>query len=77
MILKLAYLAVLTVTILITLTQPAHAYIDPGTGSLVIQAAGALILATLVTMRVWMVTLKRVFRRLTGKSADAAPSNRP
>ncbi|MEK7704261.1 MAG: hypothetical protein AAB426_04825 [Myxococcota bacterium] len=47
----------------------AHAYLDPGTGSLVIQALAATLLGVAVTARLWTAAIKRAVRRLLGRPA--------
>lgn len=45
----------------------AHAYIDPGTGSFVVQMLLATILGGLFTIRLWFDSVKLFFMRLMGK----------
>jgi NhaP-type Na+/H+ or K+/H+ antiporter len=44
----------------------AHAYIDPGTGSFIIQAVIGAVLGAFFTMKLWMGSVKRFFRRIVG-----------
>lgn len=59
---------------LLALPNPAYAYIDPGTGSMVYQALLAVLLGLAVTWRSardWMVTTFRsLFRPKTASSQD-------
>ena len=43
-------------------TQPAHAYIDPGTGSYILQMTIAALLAGLFTMKLFMNKIKTLFK---------------
>jgi type VI protein secretion system component VasK len=45
---------------------PAHAYVDPGTGSMVLQGIIAAVLGLGLTLK---LTWRRIRRRLTGKSS--------
>lgn len=42
----------------------AHAYIDPGTGSIILQAILALIAGTAVTISIWWGNLKAFIRKI-------------
>ncbi len=46
----------------------AHAYIDPGTGSFIIQMLIASILGAVLTVKMWIGTIKRFFLRLIGRA---------
>lgn len=45
----------------------AHAYLDPGTGSLLLQALVAGLLAAVMTVRIYFQRLKSFVRRLFGR----------
>lgn len=59
--------------------QQAHAYLDPGSGSLIFQLVIGAVLGTLVTMRMYWSRVKRFVRGIFGgKSAPTdAPSDDP
>lgn len=44
-------------------TRPAHAYLDPGTGSMVFQAIIAVFLGVAATGKLWWSKLKGLFCR--------------
>lgn len=48
----------------VILVPSAHAYIDPGTGALVVQAAIGAAATALVTIKYWWSKLVSVFRAL-------------
>ena len=50
----------------------AHAYLDPGTGSLIIQIVAGAFLALIMTFKLWWYGLKRFVLRLFGL-ADEDP----
>lgn len=67
---KRSTVALLAVIVFLTGAIPAYAYVDPGTGSMLVQlvtggVAGALVLARLY----W----RRLKDKLTGKTATAHP----
>jgi hypothetical protein len=54
---------------MLSVAAPAHAYLDPGTGSIILQATiGAIAGATLFA-RTWIYKVKSLFTR--GKSSDS------
>ncbi len=65
--LMIRYLIIFT-AFFICLPRDAQAYIDPGTGSLILQAVVAGVLAGLFTMKSF---LRRIFGKFTGKKKDS------
>lgn len=58
--------------------MPAHAYLDPGTGSALIQGVIAAIAAVGVTLKLYWHRIKRFFTsRRDEKSPPRAPSDNP
>jgi hypothetical protein len=56
-------LALLTAIVVTAAVEPAHAYIDPGTSSMVIQViVGGLAAVLVMTRRLWEGTIQRVRR---------------
>lgn len=55
-----------------SLTFPAHAYVDPGTGMLAIQSLIALVIGVVAFVKNPIQTVRRWWRRLTGKHDDHA-----
>ena len=47
----------------------AHAYIDPGTGSMIIQIVAGAVLGATLTMKMWLFRVKAFF--FTAKSSDS------
>ena len=60
----------LVLLILLALTGEAHAYLDPGTGSMLLQAAVGSVAAGLVVIRLYWHRLKGFFAR-DGAAVDA------
>jgi hypothetical protein len=54
--------------------RPAHAYIDPGSGSLIYQTALTVLLGAGFFFRKTLASIGRFFR---GRGADAAPRPEP
>ena len=50
--------------------SPAHAYLDPGTGSIIIQAVVASVVGVLAVTRMYWSRLKGIVRRDPPKDAD-------
>lgn len=45
----------------------AHAYLDPGTGSYILQIVAAVLFASLFLIKTWWVHIKHFFNKLSGK----------
>jgi hypothetical protein len=58
------------VLVLSELVGPAHAYLDPGTGSMVIQAVVAGVVGALALGRLYWTRLKSLTRRKSAKEDD-------
>lgn len=63
-------LSALAVALLSAAPQPAHAYIDPGTGGMALQALLACAAAVLVGARSRWGRIRDLFRRRRGPSQD-------
>ncbi len=55
----------------IMIARDAQAYIDPGTGSFILQMLIASILGALLTLKLWFGAAKRLVRRVFGGAVDA------
>ena len=67
MMLDKAFLAAVAVVLLLLAEQPAYAYIDPGTGSLIYQTALTVLLGLGLMVRRSRESVARFFRRLSGR----------
>ena len=54
----------------IIFTNPAHAYIDPGTGSMIVQAVIAAVAAVSVSIGIFWRRIRSFFDRLFGRNHD-------
>ena len=61
------YFLYLVPTILFLLTVPAHAYLDPGTGSIILQAILGFIAASIATLSFYWNKVKLFFIKLIKK----------
>lgn len=52
---------------------PAHAYLDPGTGSMIIQLLIGAIVGGLVTLKIYWGKLKGFINRSTGTGDSTGP----
>jgi hypothetical protein len=53
---------------LIAFAEPAHAYLDPTTGSILLQGLLAGVAGVVVVLRLYWARLKAFFRNLFGKA---------
>ena len=64
MIKKISKKLILIVTFFLFFSNSAFAYLDPGTGSIILQAILAAIAAGLVTMKIWWQNLKSFLSKI-------------
>jgi len=67
---KLQIATLLILSVLTTL--PAHAYLDPGTGSMLLQMLIAGIVGALFTLKMYWYKTKRFVLRMVGKEFESA-----
>jgi len=71
-----SYTAVCVILLLIGFPTRAEAYLDPGSGSIVLQVAIGGILAAMATTRLYWKRLKSLFRRNRDVDSTSPPSER-
>lgn len=54
-------------------TTNAHAYLDPGTGSVILQAVIAAAVGALFAVKIWWTRIKQFFRRKSSRSKEGEP----
>jgi hypothetical protein len=64
------FVTVLTTLILVAQTGPAEAYLDPGTGSILLQMLLGGVAGGLVVIRLYWARIKGWFMPSTGKPGD-------
>jgi hypothetical protein len=64
---KTAYAAALVIGLFLASTGSSRAYIDPGTGSYVLQLAAAGVFAALVTVKTFWKSIRSSLVRRTGE----------
>ncbi len=57
-------------TTLLFFMEPAHAYLDPGTGSILLQGLIAAVVGALVTGRLYWSRIKDMFSRKSGEKTQ-------
>ena len=62
------YFLYLTASISLLLTVPAHAYLDPGTGSIILQAILGFIAASVATLSFYWNKIKLILIKLLKKN---------
>ena len=55
------YKFIIIVVLSFIISKPAYAYLDPGTGSIIIQAILSFIAAALVSINIWWLKIKTFF----------------
>ena len=64
---KKLFLLFLSLTLYMLLTSNSFAYLDPGTGSIILQAIIGFIAASIATLTVYWNKFKNFFTRIFGK----------
>ncbi|MBI5164734.1 MAG: hypothetical protein HY985_12635 [Magnetospirillum sp.] len=59
----------MVVFVLLLVAPPAYAYVDPGSGTLLLQIIGAVALGSMFYIRTAWLKLRGFFDRFSGKSA--------
>jgi len=58
------------ISFLMFFTEPAYAYLDPGTGSMILQAVIGAIAGSAVAIKIFWKRIKYFFLRLIGKAKE-------
>lgn len=61
------HIAFFTVLYLVLFPPQAHAYLDPGTGSYILQVVAAVLFAGLFLVKAWWTQIKHIISKLFGK----------
>ncbi len=72
---RLRGIALLIGLFLLLLPQEVHAYLDPGTGSLILQAILAAFFASLMTAKIYWKKIRQVLSALFSKSPKTEKSH--
>lgn len=67
----------LTVAVLFAAPAALHAYIDPGTGSVLVQTLIATIVGALFVIKTWWHRIKNLFAKRTDAETNVAGNTRP
>tara|TARA_B100000965_G_C18878734_1_gene451009 strand:- start:222 stop:443 length:222 start_codon:yes stop_codon:yes gene_type:complete len=71
---KMLYLLLLIFITLISFTSNSFAYLDPGTGSIILQAILGFVAASIATITLYWNKLKNFFKKLLSKK-DKKPDD--
>ena len=55
--------------------EPAYAYLDPGTGNIILQAVLATVAGALVSLKLYGQKILIFFRRMFPRSPESAPAS--
>ena len=66
----------LAIMVLAFWPEPVHAYLDPGTGSMLVQGLIAVVAAAAETVRVYWQRIQAMFGKAPGAHSDADGSQR-
>ncbi len=69
-------LIIITTVIALTFAVPAYAYLDPGSGSIILQGILAAIAGILATIKLYWRKLKNFCRRCLGKPVEEEPKKK-
>ena len=67
-------LSIIVVMAFLASTGSAHAYLDPFTGSVLLQLTLGSIAGLLVTLKLYWLKIKQFYLRLSGKLPDIDPN---
>lgn len=59
-------------SVLLLFASPALAYLDPGTGSIILQGIIASILVGLASIKLWWYRLKNFFMTMLGRHSESS-----
>ncbi len=66
------HLFMMVALVMLLAEQDAHAYLDPGTGSLILQFLAGIALVVVLTVKTWWHQLKNFVGSLFGRSSKSA-----
>jgi hypothetical protein len=67
--------AVTAVALAVCAAEPAYAYLDPGTGNIILQAVLATVAGALVSLKLYGQKILIFFRRMFPRSPESAPAS--
>ncbi len=69
--------AMTAVALTLCAVEPAYAYLDPGTGNIILQAVLATVAGALVSMKLYGQKILILFRRMFARSPENPPAAEP
>lgn len=67
---KLTAVFFVTAAIIMTIANDAHAYLDPGTGSYILQMLAAAIVGALFTIKIFWTRIKSFIKTILGRKSQ-------
>jgi hypothetical protein len=63
------------VVLIVGAVEPAYAYLDPGTGSILLQAVLATVAGALVSLKLYGQKIRIFFKRMFARTPASAPAS--
>ena len=63
------------VVLIVCAVEPAYAYLDPGTGSILLQAVLATVAGALVSLKLYGQKIRIFFKRMFARTPASAPAS--
>lgn len=63
------------VVLIVCAVEPAYAYLDPGTGSILLQAVLATVAGALVSLKLYGQKIRIFFKRMFARSPESSPAS--
>ncbi len=62
------------VALIVCAVEPAYAYLDPGTGNIILQAVLATVAGALVSLKLYGQKILILFKRMFGRNPESSPT---
>ncbi len=63
------------VALVVCAAEPAYAYLDPGTGNIILQAVLATVAGALVSLKLYGQKILILFKRMFAKNSESSPAS--
>lgn len=63
------------VALIVCAVEPAYAYLDPGTGSIILQAVLAAVAGALVSLKLYGQKIRILFKRVFARNPESSPAS--
>ena len=65
------------VALAVCAVEPAYAYLDPGTGNIILQAVLATVAGALVSLKLYGQKILILFKRMFARDSESPPASEP